>query len=414
MRILMLGWEFPPYFTGGVGIVCHSLIKALVDKGHDVTFLMPRGPEALKASNPFTKIRIADNEKELPIRIREVDSLLGAPYDGHENYEERYREYMNILNTQGETGAMYGLNLLQEVARFAAQAAIIAKSEDFDVIHAHDWVTFQAGLAIKKATGKPLVVHVHITEFDKSGGEHADSRIYALERQGMMGADRVIAVSEFVKRRCTEKYYVPQEKIRVVYNSVNFEDETLRVKKEIIKPHDKIVLFLGRVTLQKGPEYFLEAAKKVADFDDDVKFILAGSGDMLPRMIEKAADLGIGHKVLFPGFTSQQQTSELMKAADVFVMPSVSEPYGIVPLEAMSQGTPTIISRQSGVSEVLANTLKSDFWDINDLASKILAALHYKTMHDTLSEHGLIELKGFSWETPAIDCERLYRELGVE
>ena len=414
MRILMLGWEFPPYFTGGVGIVCHSLIKALVDKGHDVTFLMPRGPEALKASNPFTKIRIADNEKQLPIRVREVDSLLRAPYDGHENYEERYNEYMNILNTQGATGTMYGQNLLQEVARFAAQAAIIAKTEDFDVIHAHDWVTFQAGLAIKKATGKPLVVHVHITEFDKSGGEHADSRIYALERQGMMGADRVIAVSEFVKRRCVENYYIPSEKIRVVYNSVDFEEETLRVKKEIIKPHDKIILFLGRVTLQKGPEYFLEAAKKVSEFDDNIKFILAGSGDMLPRMIEKAADLGIGNKVLFPGFTSQQQTSELMKAADVFVMPSVSEPYGIVPLEAMSQGTPTIISRQSGVSEVLANTLKSDFWDINDLASKMLAAIHYKVMHETLSEHGLIELKGFSWETPAIDCERIYKELGVQ
>jgi len=410
----MLGWEFPPYFTGGVGIVCHSLIKALVDKGHDVTFLMPRGPEALKASNPFTKIRIADNEKQLPIRVREVDSLLRAPYDGHENYEERYNEYMNILNTQGATGTMYGQNLLQEVARFAAQAAIIAKTEDFDVIHAHDWVTFQAGLAIKKATGKPLVVHVHITEFDKSGGEHADSRIYALERQGMMGADRVIAVSEFVKRRCVENYYIPSEKIRVVYNSVDFEEETLRVKKEIIKPHDKIILFLGRVTLQKGPEYFLEAAKKVSEFDDNIKFILAGSGDMLPRMIEKAADLGIGNKVLFPGFTSQQQTSELMKAADVFVMPSVSEPYGIVPLEAMSQGTPTIISRQSGVSEVLANTLKSDFWDINDLASKMLAAIHYKVMHETLSEHGLIELKGFSWETPAIDCERIYKELGVQ
>lgn len=414
MRILMLGWEFPPYFTGGVGIVCHSLIKALVDKGHEVTFLMPKGPEALKASNPFTKIRIADNETNLPITVREVDSLLGAPYDGHENYEQRYQDYLQVLHKQGETGTMYGQNLIEEVHRFAAQAALIAKTEDFDVIHAHDWVTFQAGLAIKQATGKPLVVHVHITEFDKSGGEHADSRIYALERQGMMGADRVVAVSEFVKRRCTENYYIPQEKIRVVYNSVNFEDEALRVKKEIIKPHDKIILFLGRVTLQKGPEYFLEAAKKVAEFDDDVKFILAGSGDMLPRMIEKAADLGIGTKVLFPGFTTQQQTSELMKAADVFVMPSVSEPYGIVPLEAMSQGTPTIISRQSGVSEVLANTLKTDFWDINDLASKMIAALHYKTMHDTLSEHGLMELKGFSWETPAIDCEKVYKELGVE
>ncbi len=414
MRILMLGWEFPPYFTGGVGIVCHSLIKALVDKGHDVTFLMPKGPEELKASNPFTKIRIADNETNIPVKVREVASLLAGPYEGFENYEERYKEYMNILSQQGESGAMYGSNLLQEVERFAAKAAIIAQQEDFDVIHAHDWVTFQAGIAIKEATGKPLVVHVHITEFDKSGGEHADSRIYAIERNGMMQADKVIVVSEFLKRRCIEKYYIPQEKIRVVYNSINFADETLRVKKEIISPHDKVVLFLGRVTLQKGPEYFLEAAKKVSEIDDDVKFILAGSGDMLPRMIEKAADLGIGAKVLFPGLTSREQTFELMKAADVFVMPSVSEPYGIVPLEAMSQGTPTIISRQSGVSEVLTNTLKTDFWDINDLANKMLAALHYKTMHETLSEHGLIELKTFTWETPAIDCERIYKELGIE
>lgn len=400
----MLGWEFPPYFTGGVGTVAHALTKALVRRGHHITYLMPKGPEDIKNSNPFLNIRIANNEH--PMKIKQINSMLAGPYEGFEDYEERYHRYI----AQGESGKMYGQNLLLEVERFAHQALLIALSEEFDVIHAHDWVTYMAGLEIKRATGKPLVVHVHITEFDKSGGEHADSRIYDMERAGMMGADLVIPVSNFVKRRCMQNYYIPENKLRVVHNSVEFDEASLRLRDVAIKLHDKIVLFLGRVTLQKGPEYFLQAARKVIDIDPDVKFIMAGTGDMLPRMIELSANLGLGAKMIFPGFMQREQADELFRMADVFVMPSVSEPFGIVPLEAMSQGTPTIISKQSGVSEVLHNTLKTDFWDVDDLANKMLAALHYNVMHDALKQHGLIEIRSFSWGTPAAECEKVYAE----
>lgn len=407
----MLGWEFPPYFAGGVGTVCHALTKALVRRGHHVTYIMPKGPEDLKAKNPFLKLRIADNERNLPITIREVDSLLGSPYEGSAEYDERYRRYLTLVNEQGKGGKhIYGANILEEVERYAQQALAIAMTEEFDVIHAHDWVTFQAGIAIKEATGKPLMVHVHITEFDKSGGEHANPHIYSLERRGMMHADLVIAVSDFVKKRCIHQYYIPERKIRVVHNSVEFSEESLRMREATIKPHEKIVLFLGRITLQKGPEYFVEAARKVIDIDPNVRFIMAGTGDMLPRMIEKAAHMGLGTKMLFPGFVSREQGDELYRMADLFVMPSVSEPFGIVPLEAMSQGTPVIISKQSGVAEVLQNALKTDFWDTDDLANKILASLHYTTMHEMLKEHGLIEIKSFTWDTPAAECERVYDE----
>ena len=414
MRILMLGWEFPPYFAGGVGTVCHALTKALTKRGHDITYLMPKGPEDLRTKNDFLNLRIANNEHPLALKLFTINSLIQSPYDSMSSYEQRFSEYKKTINQQSATGQMYGQNLLEEVERFAQQATTIAQElllgEGFDVIHAHDWVTFQAGLKIKEVTGKPLIVHVHITEFDKSGGIHANPNIYRYERAGMLGADLVIAVSNFTKTVCVNKYHVPEQKIRIVHNSIEFDEKNLLLKEQTIKPHDKLVLFLGRITLQKGPEYFLEAAKKVAEMDPNIKFVMAGSGDMLPRMIEKAADLGIGDKVLFPGFTSREQSDELFRAADVFVMPSVSEPFGIVPLESMIQGTPTIISRQSGVSEVLQNTLKTDFWDVNNLANKMLAAIHYQALHDTLKEHGIIEVKNFSYDTPANGCEQVYEE----
>ena len=265
-------------------------------------------------------------------------------------------------------------------------------------------------MRLKKLTGKPLIVHVHITEFDKTGGTHADSRVYAIEKAGMDAADVVITVSNLVRQRCINQYYTDARKTRVVYNAVSAVEPSFEERFKI-SPNDKIVLFLGRVTLQKGPDYFIEAAKKVLDVDPNVKFVLAGTGDMLPRMIERAADLGIGHKVLFPGFVNQAQGAQLYKMADVFVMPSVSEPFGIVPLEAMSHGTPVIISKQSGISEVLKHALKVDFWDVNDIANKIIAALTYATLHQELKQHGSVEVRRFNWENTAGEVQQLYQEL---
>jgi glycogen(starch) synthase len=405
----MLGWEFPPYFAGGVGVVCHSLTKALSKRNVEVTYVMPKGPASVHADH--VNLLVADNlVVDGAVNIMGVQSLLSA-YDGWDDYAAHYRRFLK--EQEGEGGALYGKNLLEEIERFAQKTLhlVTAMNIDFDVIHAHDWTTFPAALALQKATGKPLVVHVHITEFDKTGGEHADSRVYEIEQRGMREANTVIAVSNLVKNRCVHQYHIDPNKIKVVYNAVEFGKRPSFQERFEIKQTDKIVLFLGRITLQKGPDYFIEAAKRVLDIDPNVKFIMAGSGDMLPRMIERTAELGIGNRVIFPGFVNREQGDQLYRMADVFVMPSVSEPFGLVPLESMYQGTPVIVSRQSGVSEVLQHALKVDFWDVNDIANKIIAALSYGTLHHELKNHGATEVMGFNWETVAAEVESIYNEV---
>src|SRR5208282_766409 len=269
-------------------------------------------------------------------------------------------------------GAQYAGDLLAEVQRYAMLAAEIARNESFDVGHAHDWMTFPAGLAVAALKGVPLVVHVHSTEFDRSG-LHVDQRIYEIERRGMHSAMRIIAVSYLTKNLITHHYGIDPAKVEVVYNAIESNGNGMEVEKYNIHKDEKIVLFLGRITMQKGPEYFLAAAKKVLEVMDNVKFVMAGSGDMIRRTIEMAAALGIGHKVLFTGFLRGTDVEKVFKMADLYVMPSVSEPFGIAPLEAMSHDVPVIISKQSGVSEVLGHALKVDFWDIDEMANKIIA-----------------------------------------
>lgn len=406
----MLGWEFPPYFAGGVGTVCYALTKALAKRHNNITYIMPSGPEEVHAD--FVKLLVADNLiANSRVTIAKIKTLLSA-YQSYEGYSRAYQEVLRRGRGNDLHGKrLYGENLLAEIERFAEKVVMIVQEQhlEFDVIHAHDWTTFPAAIALHRATDKPLIVHVHITEFDKSGGQHADPRIYAIEQAGMREANLVITVSNFVKNRCVHQYFIPPEKIRVVYNGVEVEGE--RALPASLGVNDKIVLFLGRVTLQKGPDYFIEAAKRVLDINPNVTFIMAGSGDMLPRMIERAAELGIGKKMLFPGFVSREEGDRLYRMADVFVMPSVSEPFGIVPLEAMAQGTPVIISKQSGVSEVVRHALKVDFWNVDDLANKILAALSYTTLHETLRQEGTREVRGFNWDSVAEEVEKLYHEV---
>ncbi len=404
----MLGWEFPPYFAGGVGIVCYELTKALAQQGTKVTYLMPSGPRDVHSD--FVDLLVADNFiADGRVTIAKIGSIM-TPYAGIDEYRRHYNAF---LKGDSKTGSLYGHNLLAEIERFAQKAELLIREmgADFDVIHAHDWTTFPAAIALKRLTGKPLVVHVHITEFDKTGGEHADSRVYAIEKAGMDAADTVITVSNLVKSRCVHQYYIPAEKIKVVYNAVSQAEPQPFPESFRIKERDKVVLFLGRVTLQKGPDYFLEAARRVIQIDPNVKFIMAGTGDMLPRMIERAAAMGIANRVIFPGFVNREQGDELYRMADVFVMPSVSEPFGIVPLEAIAQGTPVIISKQSGVSEVLNSALRVDFWDVDDLANKIIAALSYATLHHELKQHGSAEVQKFNWGSTASQVNALYGEL---
>jgi len=409
MKVLMLGWELPPFFAGGVGMVCYHLTRALCQQGIEVTYVMPFGPRMIRSD--YMKILVADNLfPRMRFQLKEVDSFLGA-YATPESYNGELKKYLLSLSPESRAKALYGPNVFQEAYLFARKVKMIAQQEEFDVIHAHDHWTFPAAIAAKEASGKPLVVHVHITEFDKSGGLSVNQRVYDMEREGMQAADLIIVVSNFVKQRLMNNYGVPDWKIRVVHNAAEPIDPNIDHDASKIKETDKIVLFIGRITLQKGPDYFVEAAKKVLEKDENVKFIMAGSGDMLPRMIERVVQLGIADKFIFPGFVNRDEVAKLNKIADVFVMPSVSEPFGIVPLEAMSQETPAIISKQSGVSEVLNHVLKVDFWDVNDIASKILALLYYRNLHNEMKQHGLVEVRNMTWDRPANQCVDIYNEL---
>jgi glycogen synthase len=399
MQVLMLGWELPPRFAGGVGIVCDSLSRALARRGLGVTYLMPRsGPGDAERRD----VRVIGAERSvatLAVGSRLVSYASTAP----------------PLRVPGEAAppsgaALYGADLLDAVAKFSEAAAdsVHAEQIEFDVIHAHDWTTFPAGLALRRATGKPLVVHVHITEFDKSGGTYADPRVFGIEQEGLRGADLVVAVSRRVADTCVTRYGVDPARIRVVYNAVDSDPREFASALSQLQP---LVLFLGRVTLQKGPEYFLRAAQRVLELEPSAHFVLAGTGDQLPRMIEQAAELGLGRRVLFPGFVDRDRAAELYAAADVFVMPSVSEPFGIVPLEAMDRGVPVIVSRQSGVAEILRHALKVDFWEVDDLAAKIVAALRYPALSEQLRGEGRAEVGRLDWDAVAEQTQRVYQEV---
>lgn len=313
------------------------------------------------------------------------------------------------LDSLGELGTGskgYSGDLFADADRYARLACALSMHEKFDIIHAHDWLTYPAGMAVRALSGKPLVCHIHATEFDRSG-EHINQAVYDLERMGMHAADRVIAVSRLTKGVVHTKYGVPEHKIDVVYNGVE-QDHAQPDDGATIEHDEKIVLFLGRITMQKGPEYFIQAAKRVLEVYPKVKFVVAGSGDMAVRMIEDAAANGIGHKVLFTGFLRGRDVDRVFAMADCFVMPSVSEPFGIAPLEAMRNDTPVIVSKQSGVAEVLTNALKVDFWDTDEMANKIVAVLKYPPLSKTLTEQGHFELRGLNWDGASEKCVKTY------
>jgi glycosyltransferase involved in cell wall biosynthesis len=300
---------------------------------------------------------------------------------------------------------MYG-----EVQRYAELAVRLAANEEFDIIHAHDWMTYPAGVAVARASGKPLIVHVHSTEFDRSG-EHVNQVIYDIERMGMHNADKVIAVSYLTRSIIINRYGISGDKVEVVYNGVERNGgSNWPIGDTTIKKDEKIVLFLGRITMQKGPDYFLRAAKKVLEKIDNVRFVMVGSGDLMHRAVEMAAELGIGSKVLFTGFLRGEDVHKIYKMADLYVMPSVSEPFGIAPLEALDNDVPVIISKQSGVSEVLKHALKVDFWDVDEIANKIIAVLKYPPLGITLRSHGNYEVRKLRWKDSATRCAKIYEE----
>ncbi len=434
MRVFMLGWEFPPFISGGLGTACYGLTKAMDQLNVEVIFCLPKMVEGKDATH--VKLVGLDSQilsfqsKELKnVTFRSINSSL-LPYSTPDTYRKQLeetikqnrREHFITSETLASSEALkhlssgtdYHGDMYNEVYRYAAVSAKLAQSEQFDVVHAHDWMTYPAGMAVAAMSGKPLIVHMHSTEFDRSG-EHVNQMIYDIEREGMHAADKVITVSNFTKSIIISKYGIDESKVEVVHNAVerNGNNGHLTLGETGIEKDEKIVLFLGRITMQKGPEYFLHAAKKVLDVMDNVKFVMAGSGDLMHRAVEMAAELGIGQKVLFTGFLHGEDVHKIYKMADLFVMPSVSEPFGIVPLEALGNDVPVIISKQSGVSEVLTHALKVDFWDTTEIANKIVAVLKYPSLGMTLRNYGNFEVRKLRWRNSAEKCLRIYEETMV-
>ncbi len=469
MKVLMLGWEFPPHISGGLGTACQGIVSAL-GKIPDtkVIFVVPKvfGDEKSKntifvGANRFAeqfstvlnrKVKVLENTdltyietasflhpyitaeeleevltrmhiKPENVKVNKNGELVYPDKRGKERVikispEDISKSSRNAANTSNnaeksiekfEFTGKYTSNLYTETGMFAKVAEKIAENYDFDVIHAHDWLTYEAGIAIKKATGKPLVIHVHATEFDRSNG--MNERVLNIEKHGMQEADKIITVSNLTKEIVEEKYQIPEEKIQTVYNAVDFKP----VKKKNINykknPKEKIVTFLGRITYQKGPEYFLRAAYKVLQKTDNVRFVMAGNGDMYREMIRMSAHLGIADRFHFTDFLDKDEVKYMFSISDVYVMPSVSEPFGIAPLEAIRSGVPVIISNQSGVAEVLDTAVKVDYWDVNAMADAIYGLVKYPAMSKFFKRHAVKQVKQMKWDKPAADLSSIYKEV---
>ena len=428
MRVLMFGWEFPPHIAGGLGTACYGIVKGLAHNGVQTMFVMPSasGDEDRSAADII-------NASEIPVDVSStmnVDDFLDKvqfvhigtnmvpyldPAEFHSLVEEdRKRQVRDFSIHYGQTykfSGKYGSNLMEEVARYAMVGGTIAMPHkgEFDVIHAHDWLTYMAGIAAKRLSGKPLVVHVHATSFDRSSDNNIDTRVYDIEKRGMEAADRVITVSDLTRNIVITKYGIDPSKVVTVHNAVDFSGRSeIQVERGV---KEKVVTFLGRITFQKGPEYFIEAAAKILKKCKNVRFVMAGSGDMMNRSIRQVARLGISDRFHFTGFLRGAEVQKMFALSDVYVMPSVSEPFGISPLEAMRSGVPSVISRQSGAAEVLKYAFKVDFWDVDAMADEIYALLQYPALADFASKYGYDEVNTLKWNNAAAKIKSVYESV---
>ncbi len=403
MKALMFGWEFPPHILGGLGTASYGLTKGMWECGDmDITFVIPKpfGDE----DKSFAHIVGAS---QVPIAWRDVnrdyvEQRIGKLMDPDLYFRLRDHIYadFNYMRTNDlgclEFSGRYPDNLLEEINNYSIVAGVVARTLDFDIIHSHDWLTYPAGIHAKQVTGKPLVIHVHATEFDRSRGK-PNPTVFGIEKDGMNHADHIMTVSNHTRDIVINNYGVDPAKVTTVHNAVTpLTDEQKDVPEH--KSKDKVITFLGRITMQKGPEYFVEAAAKVLKNNHNVRFVMAGSGDMMDKMIQLAAERGIADRFHFPGFQRGKQVYEMLKASDVYVMPSVSEPFGISPLEAMQMGCPSIISKQSGCAEILDNVIKTDYWDIDAMADAMNAIITYPAMYEQLRQDGLEEVNKITWD----------------
>ncbi|NLT02947.1 MAG: glycosyltransferase [Bacteroidales bacterium] len=417
MRALMFGWEFPPHILGGLGTASYGLTKGMsLQEDMDLVFVIPKphGDEDKR----FLKIIGACHTplvyKDLPPEF--LRERLGAAMDPDEYYALRNHIYADFrylhTNELGclEFSGRYPDNLLEEINNYSICAGVIARRETFDVIHSHDWLTYPAGIHAHNVSGKPLVIHVHATDFDRSRGK-VNPQVYSIEKNGMDHADKIICVSNLTRETVISKYHQHPSKVVTVHNAVEPPSEEILAIEPVRNTNDKVVTFLGRITMQKGPEYFVEAAYKVLQKTDGVRFVMAGSGDMLEAMINLVARRGISDRFHFTGFLKGQQVYEMLKSSDVYIMPSVSEPFGISPLEAMQVGVPSIISKQSGCAEILNYAIKTDYWDIDAMADAIYAIIRYPALYEFLKVEGKNEVDNITWEAAGHKIRAIYEEV---
>ena len=422
MNVLMFGWEFPPNISGGLGTACYGIVKGLSSiKDLTITFVMPKlhGNELtinnlklISAEN--VSITAYEDMNFSHVSFLKVQSQL-IPYITPESFSKSYSSEDKIkgkiIFRKKETAirfsGKYGPNLYEEINNYATIAENIARENTFQIIHAHDWLTFPAAIKAKHISGKPLIVHIHSTDFDRSGG-HVNSEIYNIEKTGMEEADKIITVSDRIKKRLIEQYMVSPEKIITIYNAIEKTSDNIISKR---KKRHKVVTFLGRITIQKGPEYFVEVARLVINKMKNVHFVMAGNGEMREKIIDLCARYGIGNRFHFAGFLNGREVSEMLNQSDIFIMPSVSEPFGIVPLEAMQADVPVIISLQSGVSELINNVIKTDFWDTNAMADAVYNILKHNKLSETLTKEGRHEVEKLSWENSGYQINKVYRSL---
>ena len=417
MKALMFGWEFPPHILGGLGTASYGLTKGMWENGDmDITFVIPKpwGDEP----KDFARIIGANST---PVAWRDVNmdyvqSRIGDVMDPQMYFDLRNHIYgdFNYMSTNDlgciEFSGRYPENLLEEINNYSIVAGVIARTVPCDVIHSHDWLTYPAGIHAKQVTGKPLVIHVHATDFDRSRG-NVNPTVFSIEKDGMNHADHIITVSNLTRRTVIEKYGISPDKVTTVHNAVEpLSEELLNLEAPPGKT-SKVITFLGRITMQKGPEYFVEAAAQVLHKVNNAQFVMAGSGDMMDKMIRLAAKRDIADRFHFTGFLKGKQVYEMLAASDVYIMPSVSEPFGISPLEAMQMGVPSIISKQSGCAEILDNVIKIDYWDTNAMADAIYSIIEYPAMYNELREQGLAEVNQITWDKAGAKVINIYRNL---
>jgi glycosyltransferase involved in cell wall biosynthesis len=426
MRVLMFGWEFPPHISGGLGTASYGLTKGMATMDDlEVIFVVPKawGDEdqsmvrligANKVPVVFKKVYYKGTRT--PIEKIEVFSKI-VPYTDPEDFWKQissevvgHRLFVQTNNSgMVDFSGRYDQNLLDEIYKYSIVASVIAEENDFDVIHAHDWLAYPAGIAAMEVSGKPLVIHVHATDFDRSGG-NVNPEVYRIEKKGMDAASKIITVSNLTRDIVINKYNINPDKVETVYNAVEHVEltENIVVNKGF---DEKVVTFLGRITLQKGPEYFIEAAYKVLKVMDNVRFVMAGSGDMMERMMRRAASLRITDRFHFTGFLRGMDVYTMLAMSDVYIMPSVSEPFGISPLEAMQSNVPVIISKQSGVAEILTHAVKTDFWDIDAMADAIYGILNYPALASMFIRNGKEEVVRLKWDNSAKHVRDIYERV---